>query len=355
MKRDFALILLSLLVAAFIDHWTGPLVSASAFYIFPVALASWRLGWKYGLTILTLAMLLNIHSDWSRPASVFPRHILMLNEFLRLIVFLAVCGLSILLRRDHRTLEEHEQQLMSLNEQLEEEMRAAGAIQMLLVGGLPRHPSLDLATHFQSSRILGGDIIHLSLLSENRLAVAIGDVSGKGSPAALAGAVTLGLLHDSPARWYSPAETLQKLNQQLVGYLPEEMFITFFYALLDLTSGDFVYAHAGHEPPFLIQPEGSTSVLPGGGFPLGIFPDAEYQDHRQSLSPGDLLFCYTDGLTDLVQPSGERMGMESLQQQVELRARFPCDLLVRNILQEAVGENRDLADDISIVAIRYRQ
>ena len=353
-RNEFLPILLFLVLAALTDHITGTLVSASAFYIFPIAWAGWRLGWRYGLATLSLAMLVNLVSEWSRPTPLLPPHILMSNEALRLVVFLAVCALSVMLRRDREALAEQRDQLAHLNGQLEGEMRDARAIQQLLAAPLSPPPGVELETFFRPSKILGGDLIHLSLLTEDRLALAIGDVSGKGSPAALAGAVTLGLLTVAPSRIRSPAETLRALNQQLVGYLPEEMFITFLYALLDLSTGELVYSLAGHEYPFLVRPSGRSELLEGEGLPLGLFPEAEYLDHTLTLAPGDLLFCYTDGLPDVRQPSGGRLGVEALRQQVDLRARFPCDLLVKNVLHEVVGDRNDLEDDVSVIAVRYR-
>jgi sigma-B regulation protein RsbU (phosphoserine phosphatase) len=269
------------------------------------------------------------------------------------LVFLVVCGLSVKLRQQQISLAEQRDELQRLNDQMEAEMRSAQAIQRLLTGPLPVHPAVEIQTHLQSARILGGDTIYLTLTPDERLAIAVGDVSGKGSPAALAGAVLIGMLEESPARFRSPSETLDELNRRLVGRLPDEMFVTFFYGILDLRTGELVFSNAGHERPFLLSRTGEGEMLSSFGLPLGLFPETEYAEYRTRLRPDDLLFFYTDGLIDQRQTDGERLTAERLFEMVGETCGGSCPELVDSVLRRAVEGTGEVVDDLSMVAIRY--
>jgi sigma-B regulation protein RsbU (phosphoserine phosphatase) len=195
--------------------------------------------------------------------------------------------------------------------------------------------------------------VYLTLTPDERLAIAVGDVSGKGSPAALAGAVLIGMLEESPHRFRSPSETLNDLNRRLVGCLPDEMFVTLFYGILDLRTGELVFTSAGHEWPFLLTPSGEREMLASSGLPLGLFPESEYADRRTRLRPDDLLFLYTDGLIDQRQADGERLGADRLFGLVGEACGGTCPELVEGVLQRAVEGTGEVGDDISMVAIRF--
>jgi len=244
-------------------------------------------------------------------------------------------------------------EVTALHRRLEEDLQAARILQQVLTGSPPTHPAAEIHSSLQAARILGGDTLHLSLGPEEQLAIALADVSGKGSPAALAGAVLVGLLEDAPDRYGSPARLLRYLNDRLESRLPEEMFVTLFYGVLDLRTGTLTYASGAHEPPVLLRAEGQVEKLEAGGFPLGVFPHAEYEGFAVELRPGDAIFCYTDGLTDQVRADGTRIGEEGLHELLAENAQLPCADLLPLTLQRAAGGSTTLGDDVTVVAVRF--
>jgi serine phosphatase RsbU (regulator of sigma subunit) len=349
-----AQVLILLAMAGLIDYLTGPAMTSAGLYLFPVALAGWKLGGRWGILTVIVAVLLNVLADIEAPNHPLPLTIQSLNELIHMGVYFVVCYFCVLLGQQQKSLRAERDQVQKLYRQMESEMEAAHAIQQLMAANVPQHPAIEVSTHLQAARILGGDCMDLTLGSGDRLAIAVGDVSGKGSPAALAGATLLGLLEDAPSRFSSPAETLSYLNQRVAGYLPEDMFITLFYALLDLKTGALTYASAGHEHPFLFRAPDSTLSLNAAGFPLGWFTHSEYEEQTLQLRADDLLFCYTDGLTDLRTRTGERLGEENLQALAgAYRSETPQQLL-QGLLEQAVQTAQDIADDLSILVLRYQ-
>jgi serine phosphatase RsbU (regulator of sigma subunit) len=360
-----AQIALLLLLATLLDHVTGPAVSAAAFYIFPVGLAGWYFGGRIAGLIAALAAVLNAATIWLALAPHGFTPDLLASQGLHAVVYGVVAFLTTYLRQEKQLLKEERDQVEQLRGQMAEEMHAARTLQELLFQSPPSHPAVELGTFMATARILGGDALDVSL-SGDRLAALVADVSGKGSPAALATAVLLGMLEDCPERFTSPARTLEFLNRRLVSYLPDEMFVTALYVLLDLETGTLTWASSGHEPPLLLSATSSPVVetLESAGgignMPLAILAGASYEDYAREFAPGDVLLCYTDGLTDLRLPSGERLGREKMRTLFAHAATRPCTELLPAMLAEATGADVEelqaggLEDDLSMVALRRR-
>ncbi|MBI3911012.1 MAG: serine/threonine-protein phosphatase [Armatimonadetes bacterium] len=345
---------LLLLLATTADYVTGPAIIAAAFYVFPVGLAGWRRGPGAGLAAAALAALLNITTEWMHPARPLPNSLVLINQFLHTVILMTIGGLAGLLGEQQHAIAQQRDQITRVVRQLEEDIRAARAIQELLISAPPLLPGVEIGTYLQPARILVGDAIELSLSPEGRLVFVVADVSGKGVPAALAGAALIGMLEDARARYHSPAGTLRYLNQRLVGRLPGEMFVTLFYALLDPERATLTYASAGHDPALLFRRCGGVAELLPTGMVLGVLPDARFEERTLSLAPGDLLFGYTDGITDVPQPTGERLGLERLLALVASSMSLSCPELVRSVARQAIGdEAQPIQDDISLVVVRY--
>jgi serine phosphatase RsbU (regulator of sigma subunit) len=354
LKKNYLLqVLLLLVLATALDRATGPDIGAAAFYIFPIALASWRFGKDLGYATALAAIALDLIMEWSwaTHSSVF---VVASNTLLLLIVFLTVCWLNDRISQQQHSIFQQRDELGRLNRRMEVEMRNARVLQKVLVGPLPQHPALELGQYQRTARILGGDLIYLSLRSDHRLSLVIGDVSGKGSPAALAVAVLIGLFEEVASRSDSPRQTLETLNQKLWGYLPDDMFITLFHATLDLETGEMKYVNAGHEWPVILFASGGKETLPSSGLPLGMYETIEYDEESIRLSRGDLLFCYTDGATDQRQPDGKRLGEERLIEIVEGNAQLPCEKLAATVGSFVGGKVTDLDDDMTLLALRFK-
>ena len=359
-----------LILATILDFVTGPYISAAAFYIFPVALAGWRVSGRAATLLIVTAVALNAASESLQTHRLIPDPSIVINEALDVVVYIAVALLCTHIRHEQTFLTEKGGHIEQLNAQMAAEMQAARSLQELISTPPPDHPAIDIGTFSATARILGGDALDTSL-SGDRLAVLIADVSGKGSYAALATAVLLGMLEDCPSRYTSPAQTLQRLNSRLGNRLPEGMFVTALYFILDLHAWQLTWASAGHEPPFLVHgaPErngdaGEVTVeeltcrRDFDNTPLTVIENATYVDHEVTLRPNDVLFCYTDGLPDMRLPEGGRLGIERLGDLVAAAFPLPCDRLISAVLREASGLEReqfagsDLEDDVTIIALR---
>ncbi|MDQ5910208.1 MAG: phosphoserine phosphatase RsbU/P [Pseudomonadota bacterium] len=187
--------------------------------------------------------------------------------------------------------------------QMENELKIARTIQ---VSFLPRDPArlaaqggLDVATWFQPAREVGGDLFHCFWLADGRLFLSIGDVAGKGVPAALMMGVTVTLIKGLAAAIADPDVLLERVNRELCAINEEMLFVTFFAAMLNPQTGELRFSNAGHNPPLIRRRNGSAEfmVIPPG-LPLGIDPDGRYTSAGAQLDPGDILLLYTDGVTE---------------------------------------------------------
>jgi sigma-B regulation protein RsbU (phosphoserine phosphatase) len=347
------LVLSLLAIAALADYATGPTLAASSFYTLAVVVGAWGQGWRAGIGIPLAAGTLSALADARHPLHPKIDFYFILNQALNLGVFFFLAWLSGLAGRQQRNLGEQRDSLARISEQLEDELFAARGLQALMMDAPPEHPALDTGSCFESANILGGDASFLHLDPSGCLAFGVADVSGKGSPAALAAAVLVGLLEDAPGRYRSPSETLQYLNHRLAEKLPTTSFVTMFYALLDLRTGQLSYSSAGHDPAILFHADGRFESLTATGMVLGVSPDAIYREETRQLAPGDLVFCYTDGLTDMRNEEGNRLGFERARYLVATRAKQPCSEMVRSVLRAAREESATAPDDVMLVAVRY--
>src|ERR671920_74388 len=179
------------------------------------------------------------------------------------------------------------EQEMLERERVEQELQVARSIQQ---ASLPEEvPSLEgwqIAPFYRPARQVGGDFYDFHPLSEDRLGFVVGDATGKGVPAALVMSTTLGMLHLAAQSYSSPGQMLQRVNEALFPYIPANMFVTCFYAVLDPESGLLRYANAGHDLPYLHH-DGDAEELRARGMPLGLMPGMSYEGNEDSLEVGD--------------------------------------------------------------------
>jgi len=176
---------------------------------------------------------------------------------------------------------------------------------------MPQLPGFEVASAWQPARAVGGDYFDVLKLGENRLAICIADVSGKGVPAALLMANVQASLRASVRDLDSPARVCSIINQMLCESIAADKFVTFFCGVLDADSRTFRYCNAGHPYPILVS-GGALRTLDQGGAVLGVLPAWTYQDSSVDLSSGDRLLLFTDGITEAEGPRGEEFGMEKV-------------------------------------------
>ena len=194
----------------------------------------------------------------------------------------------------------------------EEELQRAREIQeSLLPKEIPQLPGFEVASAWQPARAVGGDYFDVLKLGENRLAICIADVSGKGVPAALLMANVQASLRASVRDLDSPARVCSIINGMLCKSIAADKFVTFFCGVLDAASRTFRYCNAGHPYPILVS-SGAVRTLDQGGAVLGVLPDWTYEDSSVDLISGDRLLLFTDGITEAEGPQGEEFGMEKV-------------------------------------------
>ena len=170
-----------------------------------------------------------------------------------------------------------------------------------------------IETVMRPANTVGGDYFDLIELGEERLAVVIGDVAGKGMPAALLMALLQGSLRTLLTAGLRGADVVAKLNAHLCANIPSNRLVTFFYAELDRTTGALQYVNAGHNPPFILRGDGTSERLAPTAMALGILPDAPFETLSAELDPGDRILLYTDGITEAANARDEEYGEERVE------------------------------------------
>lgn len=184
-------------------------------------------------------------------------------------------------------------------ERLASELDVARRIQQhLLPADPPLHPLLDVAGSTHACEQVGGDSHDYAQLPDGRIGLAVGDVSGKGVPAAILMASIQASFRAEAESGKTPGPLLAALNRRLLDIAEPERFVCYFYALIDPARLDLRFANAGLEPPLLVHPDGTTEELTEGGPVLGVLAGAEYEEGSRRLVPGDVLVLFSDGLTD---------------------------------------------------------
>jgi phosphoserine phosphatase RsbU/P len=167
---------------------------------------------------------------------------------------------------------------------------------------------LRIETVMRPANTVGGDYFDLIDLGEDRLAVVIGDVAGKGMPAALLMALLQGSLRTLLTAGLRGAEVVTKLNAHLCANIPSNRLVTFFYGELDRATGVLDYVNAGHNPPFILRADGLGERLAPTAIALGILPEATFELFETELEPGDRMLLYTDGVTEAANARDEEYG-----------------------------------------------
>jgi phosphoserine phosphatase RsbU/P len=215
---------------------------------------------------------------------------------------------------------------------MERDLTAARRLQSALLPALPgKEYGLDIAARVVSSRELCGDLYDFLPHNSGNLDFALGDVSGKGSAAALYGAAGVGILRSLGPQRLAPAKVLQKLNQIICERRIEGRFMTMCFFSWDPATRVLTAANAGQEQPLIFQ-NGKCEKLPLSGFPVGMFDDSTYDELRLVLAPGDTLVLYSDGVTDVQDAAGQFYGWQRLRDAVEAHAKLPAAEIADNLL-----------------------
>ncbi|GAB6043684.1 hypothetical protein JCM17961_43630 [Endothiovibrio diazotrophicus] len=253
---------------------------------------------------------------------------------------------------------ERTRQLEKAHQRIDEELRVAGALQnAILPCVFPDRPDYAIHASMTAAREVGGDFYDFFPVDERRVAVVIGDVSGKGVPASFFMAVSRTTLQGLAEDGTPPGEVLAEANATLCRENPLDLFVTVFCAILDTASGELTYANGGHNPPYHLGAEGGVAALPlTGGVALGVVDGLPYAETRITLAPGDGLFLFTDGITEAFDADGHEFGEVRLIEQLTGAAALDARALVERItgaVAAFTGE-AEQSDDLTCLALRYR-
>ena len=248
------------------------------------------------------------------------------------------------------------EQIALQEKRLERDLAMARELQFrLLPPSLPKLANLDIAAKFVPARAIGGDLYDFVSYSLSRTAIVVGDVSGKGAPAAIYAALVAGILRSHAPMEPAPAEMLSAVNFSLGERRIEGQFVSLIYAVWDDEYRTLRVANSGLPRPVYCH-DGKVQIIEATGLPLGLFDDADYDELSFRAKPGDMFVFFSDGILDAGNEAGELFGRGRLEEIVTSDANASAEAVVEAIFK-AVAEHaagQDAFDDQTVVAIRVK-
>ena len=251
------------------------------------------------------------------------------------------------------------QRLAQEEQRMEADLVMAREVQFrLLPPSMPQMQNAQFASRFVPAQTIGGDMYDFLDYGDGRIGIALGDVSGKGAPAALYAAVVSGLLRSNAARRPSPAQMLKILNNSLQERKVDSQYVVMLYAIWNDKDRTLQIANAGATQPFFCRynatESGTIERIQAEGFPLGMFPDVEYEEFTIATQPGDSLVFFSDGMLDAENDAGDMFGEERLLAILTKNRRCSANTLVNGILKSVSAFQGGIEhfDDETIVALR---
>ena len=243
---------------------------------------------------------------------------------------------------------------------LQKELDVARTIQETIVPRtfppFPDRKEFEILAKMITAKEVGGDLYDFFMVDEDHFGFVIGDVSGKGVPAALFMAVSRTLLKATALKGLPPNECFQQVNRLLYLESVPSMFVTMFYGILNTKAGELEYCNGGHNPAFLIRKDGNVEPLEvKGGLILGAMEDFDYQSNNVKLNKGDSLFLYTDGVTEAMNPKNEEFEEKRLKSCLSKLNTTPLEGMIDSVIKEVFqfADGAPQADDITAMAVRY--
>lgn len=236
-------------------------------------------------------------------------------------------------------------------ERFEQEMHVAQLIQQqFLPRNLPELKGWKISAFYRSAREVGGDFYDIIELEGGRIGLVVGDVTGKGVPAALVMATTRSMIRSEAPRLESPSLVLERVNNLLVSDIPESMFVTCLYLVLDPENGSLVFANAGHDLPY-VSGDGAVAELRATGMPLGLMEGMSYEEASGRLESGQTLLLHSDGIAEAHDPEREMFGFPRLK---EVAAATDGERMIDEVLSALAaftGPSWEQEDDITMLTL----
>ncbi|MDZ7364122.1 MAG: SpoIIE family protein phosphatase [candidate division KSB1 bacterium] len=247
-------------------------------------------------------------------------------------------------------------QLLSIQQELEVARKIQQSIVPRKFPAFPGRKEFDLYAEMIPAKDVGGDFYDFFLIDDDRLGFVIGDVSGKGVPAALFMAVSKTLLKATALKGLPPDECLQQINRVLHLESVSAMFVTIFYGILNTRTGEVDYCNGGHNPPYILRAGGGVEMVAStGGLVLGAMRNTAYHAKKMTLQSGDGIFLYTDGVTEAMNRDNEQFTEERLEEKLKAGRDTTLPNIVGHVIEavKAFSNGAPQADDITILALRY--
>jgi sigma-B regulation protein RsbU (phosphoserine phosphatase) len=255
--------------------------------------------------------------------------------------------------RNRRRRREKASERREINRLLQAELREARQIQRrLMPAEAHQFGEFEIATTWEAAGMVGGDYLAAFALPDERAALCVADVAGKGLPAALLMSHLHAALRTVAAQAVTSRDVCAQLNQLMCGNMPLNKFISSFYGVIDVPRRVLQFTNAGHNPPLLIRSTGETTRLTVGGKVLGAFCESTYGHQEIELRSGDRLTLFTDGLTEVRNSAGEEFGEARLRQVlIEERRQSPAELqsVIMNRVREFSGG--EFEDDVALMVV----
>jgi len=246
-------------------------------------------------------------------------------------------------------------------ERMESELTIGRVIQMGMVPKLippfTDRNEFDLFATLKPAKEVGGDLYDFFFIDDDNLCFLIGDVSGKGVPAALFMAVTKTLIKGVAMQTDDPAEIFKKVNSEAVQNNESCMFVTVFIAILNIKTGEIKFANAGHNPPLIAQKNNCASFLNvESGCAIGVVENPDFVTEKIVLRHDDLIFFYTDGVTEAFNENGEEFSDERLLNDFDSLVKLSAEQIVSGVLEKVLRFSGEApqSDDITLLALRYK-
>ena len=247
-------------------------------------------------------------------------------------------------------------------QRIEEALKLARDIQMSILPQrfppFPERDEFEIFATIEPAREVGGDFYDFFFVDRDNLCFCIGDVSGKGIPAALFMAVSKTLIKAKSSKGMYPDEILSDVNEELCVDNDAAMFVTIFCGILNTRTGEVLYCNGGHNPPYIFsKAQGVKALVDSSGIALGVHEAAAYSTSALTLAPGDSIFLYTDGVTEAMDINGKFYTDERLIKSLENQKDLSIDDGLRATLNDVknFSYGAPQADDITLMAIKYQK
>ena len=250
--------------------------------------------------------------------------------------------------------QEHDQ-LISI----QQDLRTARGIQQAILPKIfppfPERTEFSIFGAMIAAKEVGGDFYDYFMIDSERLGFVIGDVSGKGITAAIFMAVSRTLIRATGIKGVSAKECLNYVNRLLCNDNDSGMFVTVFYGILNIFTGEVEYVNAGHNPPYIVSDKNVDAVEMTGGTILGCLEDVDYQSKKLQLKPGEMLFLFTDGVTEAFNFGEELYGDARLVSFLQAHLAHPLVEIVKESIMSVTEFSTGVpqSDDITLLAIRF--